>query len=98
MLKCKSEIFESLKGSLERRSPQSRHRVGLCVRLFPRLCDLFDNALVEIDQRIEPRESLFVAAHFGAPRLAELADWARRPAELGGEDGGVELLPELSLV
>ena len=68
------------------------------MRLFPRFLDFSDAALVEIEERIEPREILFVAAHFNAPRLAELADGARRTAELGGEDGGVELLPELSLV
>ena len=68
------------------------------MRLFPRLFDFSDAALVEIEERIEPREILFVAAHFNAPRHPQLADGARRPAELGGEDGGVELLPELSLV
>ena len=52
------------------------------MRLFPRLFDFSDAALVEVEQRIEARETLFVAAHLGAPRFAEFVDGARRPSEL----------------
>ena len=79
-------------------SPKSGHRTCLGARLLPRLFDLSEAALVEAEQGVESRQPLLVAAHLGAPRLAEFADGARGPAQLGGEDGRVKLLPQLPLV
>ena len=79
-------------------SPKGGHRTCLGARLLPRLFDLSEAALVEAEQGVESRELLLVSAHLGAPRLAEFADGARGPAQLGGEDGRVKLLPQLPLV
>ena len=61
-------------------------------RIFP---TQLDRNSAQILQKVRIR---LLLSHLFAPRPAQLLDCAGRPAELRGQDGGVELLPQSTLV